>query len=161
MEWKARGRKRSPYLNPGSPWLRLITTWYRASRCTVCLINLYLISINSAIVMSIVMKHNLIVRKLNESFVSVTVYCLSSETVKTLTNRSCFLFIVPIFLTFLSFTTLLISFCCCFFNVPLFLLLWLSFLLRYFLPSNFFRCYLLSSCVCLSVSFIRDLHRLL
>ena len=33
-----------------------------------CLINLYLISINSAIDVSIVMKYNLTVRKLHESF---------------------------------------------------------------------------------------------
>jgi hypothetical protein len=83
----------------------------------------------------------------------VSIYCLSWETVKILTNRSCFLFIVPIFLIFPSFTSLLISFCCCFFSVPLFFLLWLSFFLRYFLPSNFFRCYLLFSRVCLFLLF--------
>lgn len=135
MEWKARGRTRSPYLNPGPPWLKLITTWCWASHCTVCLINLYLISINSGVVVSIVMKYNLIVRKLHGSFVSVTVYCLSLETIKFSRTENAFCLYSHyslFFLLYLSPYILLLLFLHC-----SFILLWLSFFPRSFHPSNF------------------------
>jgi hypothetical protein len=90
MAWKVRRRKRYPYLNPEPPILKMITIWCWASHCTVCLINLHLISINSDIIVSIVMRCNLIVRELHGSFVSVTVYCLSLETRKLLRTEQVF-----------------------------------------------------------------------
>ena len=154
MAWKARRRTRSPYLNPEPPILKLITIWCWASHCTVCLINLHLISINSDIIVSIVMRCNLIVRELRGSFVSVTVYCLSLETTKLLRTEQvfCLFFHYSLFfLLCLSPYILLLLHCSLFFFLP-----WLSSFPQSLISSNFLSLlYLLSSRVCPSVSFIR------
>jgi len=139
MAWKARRRTRSPYLNPEPPILKLITIWCWASHCTVCLINLHLISINSDIIVSIVMRCNLIVRELRGSFVSVTVYCLSLETTKLLRTEQVF---------------------CLFFHYSLFFLLCLSpyillLLFRHCSLFFFYRDFLPS----LSLSFLQTFYR--